>query len=193
MRAGHPAAPPDEASLHEAALAYLARYAASESGLRRVLERRVERWARSVDRAEASCELGAARLAVNTVVARLVAAGAVDNAAFAQARARRLTRAGRSSRAIAAHLAAKGVDAETVRLTLPANEDAELTAAVAQAARRRIGPFRQKTPDETTRRRELAILARAGFPQSIASRVLGLDHETTEALLHRLRRGDADE
>src|SRR5215218_4105656 len=41
--------PPTEAALHQAALAHLARFAASEAGLRRVLERRVDRWARRAE------------------------------------------------------------------------------------------------------------------------------------------------
>ncbi|TDG04393.1 regulatory protein RecX, partial [Paracraurococcus ruber] len=37
--------PPGEAALREAALAHLARFAATEAGLTRVLRRRVDRWA----------------------------------------------------------------------------------------------------------------------------------------------------
>ena len=37
---------PDGAALRDAALAYLARYAATEAGLRRVLERRIDRLSR---------------------------------------------------------------------------------------------------------------------------------------------------
>ena len=47
-RAARP--PPDERDLHDAALDYLARYAATEVGLRRVLVRRIERWARRATR-----------------------------------------------------------------------------------------------------------------------------------------------
>ena len=38
--------PPDAASLREAALKYLARYATTEAGLRQVLHRRIDLWAR---------------------------------------------------------------------------------------------------------------------------------------------------
>ncbi|HEX5327018.1 MAG TPA: hypothetical protein VFW75_10160, partial [Acetobacteraceae bacterium] len=92
MTAPPSGSPPDEASLHEAALAYLARYAATEAGLRRVLERRIERWARSRDRDEIDADLAAARGAVRTVVARLASVGAVDDAAFAVAKAHSLAR-----------------------------------------------------------------------------------------------------
>jgi regulatory protein len=178
---------PDEATLHGAALAYLARYAAPEAGLRRVLERRVDRWARSQERAEIEVLLAEARRAVRDVVARLVAAGAVNTASFAVGRARSLARTGRSRRAIAAHLIAKGVDADTVRTVLPADDEAEIAAALALAARRRIGPFRVAPADPASHRRELGVLARAGFGQSVARRALAVEREAAEGILRRLR------
>lgn len=189
MRAPRPVSPPDEVSLREAALSYLARYSATEAGLRRVLDRRVDRWARSLEGDEKPPTVAAARDAVRAVVARLVAAGVVDNAAFAEARARSLTRAGRSRRAVAAHLAAKGVDAATARAALPGDEAMELAAAVALTARRRIGAFRPVPGDDDARRRELGMMARAGFPQAVAVRALGMDRDAAEAILRRLRTG----
>jgi regulatory protein len=181
-----PAQAPDAAALHDAALTYLARYAATEASLRRMLERRIDRWARlaqtgDADRDVITTQAAAAKLAARGVIAQLAAAGAVNDAAFAESRVRSLTRAGRSQRAIGAHLAAKGVNAETQRRLLSENaEDAELAAALVLARRRRIGPFRAgDPPDAAGRRRELAIFARAGFPQSVAARAL--DTETPEA------------
>ncbi len=120
QRRGPPAAgpAPTEARLQEAALAHLARFAATEVGLRRVLERRVDRWARRAeaegqDAAAIAAVIAPAKRAAAVVAQRLVTAGAVDDAAFAAARARRLARTGRSRLAIAAHLGAKGVSRET--------------------------------------------------------------------------------
>lgn len=183
---------PDEAALREAALAYLARFAATRAGLARVLARRVARWARAAEAehgAEYAAEAArAARGAIEGVVARLAAAGAVDDAAFATARARRLTRAGKSRMATAAHLAAKGVGGEIAAAVLKADPDRELAAALALAARRRIGPFRAgAAPDAAGRMRELAVLARAGFSRDVAERALRLDHEEAEARVIALR------
>jgi regulatory protein len=186
--------PPDAAALHEAALNYLARYASTEAGLRRVLERRVDRWARIASSAGAERDIvatqaAAARSVVRDVVARLVAAAAVNDVMFAQSRSRSLLRAGRSRRAVVAHLAAKGVDSDAARAAISDDSETELAAALVLARRRRIGPFRrsgQLEPSE--RQRELAILARAGFPQDVATRALGMDPEAAEALVIRLRR-----
>jgi len=186
--------PPDAATLHDAALAYLARYAATEAALRRVLDRRVERWVRSassgaVDRDAIAAQADAARRIVGEVVARLAAAGAVNDAAFAESRVRSLVRAGRSRQAVAAHLASKGVDAETARALLPEDPDRELAAALVLARRKRIGPFRSgDPPDQPGRYRELAMLARAGFPQSVARRALAMEPHLAEEVVNRLRR-----
>lgn len=185
---------PDRASLHEAALRHLARFAATEAGLLRVLERRIMRWqAASGEPAEAAAD---ARLAAREVVRALVVAGTLDDSNFAAARARRLVRAGRSRRAVSAHLAAQGVDAETAGAALP-DAEAEFLAAVAFARRRRFGPFRPLAcldGDKADAGRELAALelaalARAGFPRDIAERALRLDADEAADLLAALKRG----
>ncbi len=174
-----------ETALHEAALRHLARYGTTVAGLTRVLDRRVGRWARAV--APEPEPLAEAKARVRAVVARLAQAGAVDDVAFAAARARSLTRAGRSRLAVAAHLAARGVAGELSRAVLPDDPDADFAAAIAATRRRRIGPFRGRPADPDTERRELGILARAGFPQELARRALRTDPELAEATLARLR------
>jgi regulatory protein len=195
--APRPAGPaPSEARLQEAALAHLARFAATEVGLRRVLQRRVDRWARAaiaegapaedIAAAAATARQAAARVAQNMVAA-------VDDAAFAESRARRLGRAGRSRRAIAAHLSAKGVASGTARAALPedpeAAEQAELAAALAWCRRRRAGPFAAPDAPPEARLKALAGLARGGFPRGIASRALEMDPEAAETLLLAQRQG----
>jgi len=182
---------PNDAALHEAGLAYLARYAATEAGLARTLKRAVDRWARhaTADGGEAdgvAAQAAQARGAVRGVVARLAAAGAVNDATFAASRTRSLVRGGRSRRAVAAHLAAKGVGAATARDALEAEETDELAAALVLARRRRIGPFRVGDGD---RLRELAMLARAGFSQGVASEALRMPREDAEEVVTRVRRG----
>ena len=186
--------PPDAATLREAALDYLTRYAATEAGLKRVLERRVDRWSRLAqveadDLDAVARQASEARRVVRDVVIRLAAAGAVNDATFAESKARTLIRAGRSRLAVAAYLAAKGVAAEVARSVLPESTAGELAAALTLARRRRIGPFRAgPVLDQAGRSRELAILARAGFPQSIASEALDMPTDEAEALVHALRR-----
>ncbi len=185
--------PPDRAALHEAALAHLGRFAATEAALLHVLQRRVQRWERRAREAnvepDAIAAASAAGLAAaREIVSRLAAAGAVSDAAFADARAKRLHREGRSRRAITAHLAARGVAAATAAAALPENDASELDAAVAFARRRRIGPFRAGEADSARRLRELGALARAGFARDIALRALAMDEADAEETVLRLKR-----
>ncbi len=180
-----PGPAPDAQRLRNAALFYLTRYAATQAGLLRVLQRRIDRWARA---AAAEPEVvAAAKAAAADVVTRLAAAGAVDDDAFAAGRARSLARSGKSRRAITAHLAAKGVPPALAAESVPDDPDAELAAALSYARSRRIGPFRNP-PDVEQRMRDLGKLARAGFPQPIAAAALDTGPEEAEAAVLRLRR-----
>ncbi|WP_137127127.1 RecX family transcriptional regulator [Roseomonas sp. HF4] len=193
-RAPRPAGPaPSAARLREAALAHLARFAATEAGLCHVLQRRVDRWARAAEaegqpREATAAAAARARALAAEVAAAMVEAGAVDDAAFAESRARRLARAGRSRRAISAHLSAKGVAAEVTAAALPDGEDAELSAALAYCRRRRIGPFARAPEDADARRKALAALARGGFPQGLARRALAMPPAEAEDRLLAARR-----
>lgn len=180
---------PTPATLREHALAHLARYAATEVGLARVLARGVDRWARraladGADAEQVATQSAAARAAVRGVVTQLAAAGAVSDATFAESRARSLLRGGRSRRAVAAHLAAKGVGAETTKAALETGEIDDLSAALVLARRRRIGPFRDGDED---RKRALAMLARAGFSQEVANQALRMERDEAEEIVLRLR------
>jgi regulatory protein len=158
--------------LKEAALDYLGRTAASAKRLRQVLARRIQRSARAhdFDPAPLLAEL-------DRVVAALTRAGLLNDAAFAEMKARSLHRRGGSRRRIAAKLAAAGVAAADRGRALAALEeetpDAEFAAAIAYARRRRLGVFRAEGDDSPERRRkDLAAMARAGFALDLARRAL---------------------
>lgn len=177
---------PTQARLHEAALRHLARYAATAAGLTAVLDRRIDRWARAV--APEPEAVSAARAALRQLVAKFVADGLVDDAAFAASRARRLVKSGHSRRAVLAHLAGRGIGAEDRDQAIADDPEAEAGAAIAFARRRRIGPFAVAAGEDPARHlRELGMFARAGFTQDVARRTLALPPEEAEALLLRLR------
>ena len=151
-----------------------------------MLERRIDRWARTADDRDTVAEtVAAAKLAPRAVVASLAAAGAVSDAAFAESRARGLVRAGRSRRAVAALLAAKGVGTDLARAAVPDDAETEFAAALVLARKRRIGPFRT---GEADRRHELGIMARAGFPRDLALRALAMALDEAETAIQGLLR-----
>jgi regulatory protein len=181
---------PDAGSLYQAALTYLARYAATEAGLRRVLERRIDRWARAQPDPEAAEPVVlTARAAVDAVVKRLAAAGAVSDAVFAESRARSLVRSGRSTRSVQMRLVAKGVPAEVARSVSATDAETELAAALVLARKRRIGPYRvAEAADAALRMKEMALLARAGFPRDVVERALETARDEAEQRIFELRR-----
>lgn len=166
--------------LHNQALYYLQRFASSSANLRRVLLRRALRSARYHDDPP---EAEVVRM-VDEVVARLRAAGLLNDPLYAEGRAQGLARAGRSPRMIRAKLAQKGVAPEDVDRALAglaeAAPDPELRGAVILARRRGLGPFRPEGERAEHRQRDLAVLARAGYGYDAARRVL--DADSVEAL-----------
>jgi regulatory protein len=181
---------PDAAGIYQAALTYLARYAATEAGLRRVLERRVDRWVRNQTDAERAAPVAAAaRDAINQVVARLAQAGAVSDTAFAENRAKSLVRSGVSNRAVQARLIAKGVEPDAAREASATDTETELAAALVLVRKRRIGAYRTKDHgDAAVRLKEMGLLARAGFSREIAEQALDTEREDAEARIFELRR-----
>ena len=169
-----PARPITAKYLENAAKFYLERYPSSAEGLRRVLDRRVKR-ARI---AEAPIVVDVDRV-IAGIVAKFVAAGVIDDKAFAQTKARALHRRGTSGRLTRQKLKLAGVDDDTLDAAM-AGLDQELDtdprqrewkAATALARRRRLGPFRAKERKEN-RDRDLAAMARAGFDYALARRVI---------------------
>ena len=177
---------PDRTGLHDAAIRHLARYATTASGLLRVLARRIDRWSRATQPEPDA--IATAREAAREVVAALVASGLIDDQAFAAMRAKSLTRAGRSRRAVAAHLAQRGIDSDMMRAALPEDAEAELAAAVLLVRKRRLGAFSPMPMDAEARHRAFGILARAGFTQDTARRALAATPDEAEGRIAKLRR-----
>lgn len=193
---------PDRSRLREAALAHLARFSTTEQALSQVLERRILRWARQaadagLDAGEVASAAAALRPLAGQIAAEMTTLGAVDDAAFAKARAARLTRSGRSRRVVQARLAAKGLDASVIDDALEgalgegdAGRDAELGAALVFARKRRVGPFRPEGVeggDNEDVSRILAAFARAGFSRDVAERVLATERDEADERIHALR------
>jgi regulatory protein len=171
--------------LQAAALRYLARYAATEAGLAQVLQRKVDRWARQAEADQDAIEhvTRQARAEIAALVGRLAASGAISDADFARSRARSLARAGRSRRAIGAHLSSRGVPGALAASASPPDPSQELAAALIHARKRRMGPWRRKDATPELLRRELASLARGGFQHGVAARALKFDIDEAEQVI----------
>ena len=144
-----------------------------------MLTRQVDRWAATQTDPEAAAPvIAAARETIDGVISRLVAAGAVSDAAFVESRARTLVRGGPSHRAVQARLIAKGVAPDVARGASVRGAETELAAALVLVRKRRIGPFRTtENAGAAGRMKEIGLLARAGFSREIAERALDMGRE----------------
>lgn len=143
--------PIDAARLDELALAYVARFATSRAKLEAYLRRKLRErgWA------------GEGEPPVAALTERLVAAGYVDDAAYARAKSGSLLRRGYGVRRVDRALGAAGIAAQ-LREDVRPGEGAVRRAALAMARKRGFGPFGVARPDRGARERQVAAMLRAG-------------------------------
>lgn len=194
-RAAATAKPLTEQRLRNIAEFYVAQRESSAGMLRAVLERRLQRRLRSLAPEAAREERAEVMPLIEAEVARLQAAGLIDDARFAEMKARSGLARGRGGRRILRELGQKGVGAEVAgdgllsaaRESLGEDDDADRfevlrgadrEAALAFAEKRRLGPFRRAPLPEDRAgrmkgwRREAAAMARAGFDVDVIREVL---------------------
>lgn len=153
--------PLTEARLEEMALAYVARFATTQGKLRDYLQRKLR---------ERGWE-GEGAPPVETLVARHVAAGFVDDAAWSRMKAGSLLRRGYGARRVGEALGQAGVSEELRAEARPEREE-QARAALVLAKRRRLGPFAREAPDRLVREKHVAAILRAGHPLDIARRIV---------------------
>jgi regulatory protein len=135
--------PLDSVRLEQLALAYVARFATSAAKLDGYLRRKLRErgWA------------GEAEAPVAALVAKFVAAGYIDDEAFARSRTSGLLRRGYGQRRIAQALGAAGIAGEVREA---------VRAALALARKRGFGPYGIEQPDRDRREKQIAAMLRAG-------------------------------
>ena len=181
-----PRPPPDRGTLEAAARRYLQRYWPTVAQLRKVLLRRLP------DEGPPAL-FARVRADVEAVLAGLVESGALNDERAARAWAEQLDRRGTARPALRHKMRSKGLSDEHTEAAVAAVEaeaaergisDPELARAVAAARRKRLGPFRRDLASRAERRdRDLAALARLGFPFAAAKAVVdAADEDEAEAL-----------
>ena len=162
--------PLDPSSLNALALHYVGRFATTQARLGDYLKRKVaERgW---VDEGPAP---------IADIVARCVAAGYVDDVAFAEAKSRSLARRGYGHRRVEVALNKSGIARSTTESLRP-DADAAYQSAENFARNRRIGRFAPDVGDAAMHRRQFAAMIRAGHsPQLAGYFVRGVPDEDNE-------------
>jgi regulatory protein len=160
-------------SIEAKALAYLDKFDATASRLRQVLSDFVKRRAKQLD-----IDPSAHLLTVNDTVVRYQQSGLINDRRFGVTMARNLVERGASRQAIRTKLYGRGIAADVVDeiiRDLGANEGSELAAARALVRKRKMGNYRAKEERHDSYRRDLGVLARAGFDFDTSKRALSVE------------------
>jgi regulatory protein len=148
--------------MHELALYYVGRFATTRAKLSTYLNRKLRE--RGWD--------GVTPPEVEKLVERLAASGLIDDAFYAQSKARSLTERGYGMARVRQSLRAAGIDeadgAEAQDLAAKGAAD----AALRFARRRRIGPYAVTVLDRAGRQKALAAMVRAGHGFELARAVV---------------------
>ena len=157
--------------LERSALYYLERYASSSGNLRRRLLLKAMRSAEAH-----GTDLDETVRWIDTLIAKLIRIGVLDDAKFAAMKVTSLHRQGKPQRVIAQTLSAKGVERPHIDHAIEQFEserpDSDLAAAITYARKRKFGPWRKEASTPERAQKELASLARRGFALEIARQVL---------------------
>jgi regulatory protein len=125
---------------------------------------------------------------VDALIEKFQRAGLLNDESYLRGSITSLRRRGLSARAIEAKLAAKGLRQGDIKAGLLADEaetgaaDADLTAALRLARKKRIGPFLRQDV-QADGEKAMAALARAGFDYETARKALGMSLGEAEEVL----------
>ncbi len=166
-----------EQRLYNSALYYLERYDASLDKVRRVLYRKAQRAQQTG--VEIPSELPTW---IEHILERLQQQGFVSDTRYAENQIRILTQAGKSERFIRGKLRQAGISDETVSTLLQSAEGTELSRACLFVRKKKLGPWRAPTERSDKQKKDLAVLARAGFSYDVARQALNLSSDARDEM-----------
>lgn len=154
------------------ALNYLGRYESSSEKLRQLLRRKILR-----TEIRGGLIPVEAQEWIDSVIAEMQRLGYVDDKRFASSTAEKYRKAGKSQRYICQKLTQSGISPEIQKEVLAEKEttcaDAELEAALLLVKKKKMGFLRREEERSLFRKKDLAVLARAGFSYQTAVKALG--------------------
>jgi regulatory protein len=151
--------------LEELALRYVSRFATTRVKAAAYLNRKLRERGWADDKAAD----------IEALISRLVGHGYIDDAAFAEMKARSLGRRGYGKRRVDGALHAAGVAEEDREGSAGIVEGDRVDAAWRFAQRKRLGPFASAPlADRQQRDKAVAAFLRAGHAMPLAIRILGL-------------------
>jgi regulatory protein len=160
--ARNPPRPLDVSSLERLALRYVERFATTRGKLANYLHRKLRE--RGWD--------GDGEPPVEALVERFAALNYIDDLAYGQAKAAAMARRGLGARRVEMALREAGLDEADRQAAAPDDAEQAVTAAMALAKRRRIGPYAASVPDQVQRERQLGQMVRGGHDFGLSRRIV---------------------
>ena len=148
--------------MHELALFYVGKFATTRAKLTAYLNRKLRERGWVGDEAPE----------VERLVERLAASGLIDDALYAQSKARSLTERGYGTARVRQSLRAAGIDEADASEAHEIAAEGAAGAALKFARRRRIGPYAEKALDRPAREKALAAMVRAGHGFELARAIV---------------------
>jgi regulatory protein len=164
------AKPLDAAALRQLALDYVGRYATSSGKLRQYLGRKLFERGWSGDEAAP----------VAAIIEDMIERRFIDDIAFAEQKAGQMLRRGYGAGRVRAALQTAGIEGDVQSRVLAIGDEEAVTAAIAFARRRRIGPFQRAPVGRPERARAIASLIRAGHAFDLASQIVDMPPENND-------------
>jgi regulatory protein len=156
-----PAPPLDNRRLRDLALHYAGRYSTTRAKLSIYLQKKIR---------DRGWKEGEPRADITIMVQEFADLGYVNDAAFADAKARSFVRRGFGAMRLEQELYAAGIDEGDAASAREETSSSTLASANAFARRKRIGPFAEIAASPELKRKQLAAFMRAGHGFDLARR-----------------------
>ena len=156
--------------LMNVALYYLGRYESSAENLRQLLQRRIRR-----AEMKGAVVPNDVQMWIDSIIKEMLRLGYVDDRRFALSITEKYRKAGKSQNYIRQKLVLAGIspDIQEEISTAIDEGETELEAALLLVKKRKLGRFRREEERALFRKKDLAVLARAGFSYQTAVKALG--------------------
>ena len=115
---------------------------------------------------------------INNIVSNLEKSHFLNDSLYSDSKARMLFRRGYSLNKIGHSLRSKGIEQKNIKLSLEKirkeKSDPDFVSAMKICKKRRIGPIRPEANRELFYKKDMGILARAGFSYEISKKILSM-------------------
>ena len=167
--------------LRDLAYSYLEKYSPSKQQLKIYL---LKKYLTKIKGTKSKKEV---TLIIDEIISNLEKNKILNDEMYSDSKARMFLRRGYSLNKINQSLRNKGIDSKFIKLSIDKIKEGEIdpdfVSALKLCKRRRIGPLRPEANRELFYKKDMGVLARAGFSFEISKRILDLNKDEYEKLI----------